>query len=150
MAKRSYVHALVGASPNWRRYVCNRPIQMPMIRRTFPPLFTNALTGVQPVTQPQGLAFAMRYVYGKPTPFQEWMEKHYKTVDFKDVAAFEKADEKWMNEHPELVAKISECSKQYHAEQFRKAAGIIKIKEPKSWENKQPWLKKKKYGKKIH
>ena len=34
-----------------------------MIRRTFPELITNEIVGVQPMTGPVGLAFAMRYKY---------------------------------------------------------------------------------------
>jgi hypothetical protein len=34
-----------------------------MIRRTFPELLTNELVGVQPMSGPVGLAFALRYKY---------------------------------------------------------------------------------------
>ena len=40
-------------------------ILIPMIRRTFPELLTNELVGVQPMSGPVGLAFALRYKYGK-------------------------------------------------------------------------------------
>lgn len=48
-------------------------VLIPMIRRTFPELITNEIVGVQPMTGPVGLAFAMRYKYedtalGYPTP----------------------------------------------------------------------------------
>ena len=53
-------------------------ILIPMIRRTFPELITNEIVGVQPMSGPVGLAFAMRYKYesdnlgsgidGKTTP----------------------------------------------------------------------------------
>ena len=48
-------------------------VLIPMIRRTFPELITNEIVGVQPMTGPVGLAFAMRYKYegtalGNPTP----------------------------------------------------------------------------------
>jgi len=39
-------------------------ILIPMIRRTFPELLTNELVGVQPMSGPVGLAFALRYKYG--------------------------------------------------------------------------------------
>lgn len=38
-------------------------VLIPMIRRTFPELITNEIVGVQPMTGPVGLAFAMRYKY---------------------------------------------------------------------------------------
>jgi len=38
-------------------------ILIPMIRRTFPELITNEVVGVQPMSGPVGLAFALRYVY---------------------------------------------------------------------------------------
>jgi len=42
-------------------------VLIPMIRRTFPELITNEIVGVQPMTGPVGLAFAMRYKYeGSP------------------------------------------------------------------------------------
>ena len=34
-----------------------------MIRRQFPQLLSTQLVSVQPVTQPQGIYFAMRYLY---------------------------------------------------------------------------------------
>ena len=42
-------------------------ILIPMIRRTFPELITNEIVGVQPMSGPVGLAFALRYKYdGQP------------------------------------------------------------------------------------
>lgn len=38
-------------------------VLIPMIRRTFPELITNEIVGVQPMSGPVGLAFAMRYRY---------------------------------------------------------------------------------------
>ena len=38
-------------------------ILIPMIRRTFPELITNDIVGVQPMSGPVGLAFALRYKY---------------------------------------------------------------------------------------
>jgi len=40
-------------------------ILIPMIRRTFPELITNEIVGVQPMSGPVGLAFALRYWYEK-------------------------------------------------------------------------------------
>jgi hypothetical protein len=42
-------------------------ILIPMIRRTFPELITNEIVGVQPMSGPVGLAFAMRYKYENDT-----------------------------------------------------------------------------------
>lgn len=39
-------------------------ILIPMIRRTFPELISNELVGVQPMSGPVGLVFALRYKYG--------------------------------------------------------------------------------------
>jgi Major capsid protein Gp23 len=36
---------------------------IPMIRRTFPELISNELFGIQPMSGPVGLAFALRYIY---------------------------------------------------------------------------------------
>lgn len=38
-------------------------VLIPMVRRTFPELITNEIVGVQPMSGPVGLAFAMRYKY---------------------------------------------------------------------------------------
>jgi hypothetical protein len=38
-------------------------ILIPMIRRTFPELISNEIVGVQPMSGPVGLAFALRYKY---------------------------------------------------------------------------------------
>lgn len=38
-------------------------VLIPMIRRTFPELITNEIVGVQPMSGPVGLAFALRYTY---------------------------------------------------------------------------------------
>ena len=42
-------------------------ILIPMIRRTFPELITNEIVGVQPMSGPVGLAFALRYKYSGAT-----------------------------------------------------------------------------------
>lgn len=42
-------------------------ILIPMIRRTFPELISNEIVGVQPMSGPVGLAFALRYKYGSTT-----------------------------------------------------------------------------------
>jgi len=56
-----------GAVPNGDTYATGDArlpkVLIPMIRRTFPELITNEIVGVQPMTGPVGLAFAMRYKY---------------------------------------------------------------------------------------
>ncbi len=56
-----------GAMPNGDTYATGDArlpkVLIPMIRRTFPELITNEIVGVQPMTGPVGLAFAMRYKY---------------------------------------------------------------------------------------
>jgi hypothetical protein len=56
-----------GAVPNSDTYAPGDyrlpKVLIPMIRRTFPELITNEIVGVQPMTGPVGLAFAMRYKY---------------------------------------------------------------------------------------
>lgn len=50
------------------------PISLALVRRVFPQLFANVLVGVQPLSGPVGLAFALRYVYkdaGDPTKLVE-------------------------------------------------------------------------------
>jgi hypothetical protein len=42
-------------------------ILIPMIRRTFPELISNEIVGVQPMSGPVGLAFALRYTYQSET-----------------------------------------------------------------------------------
>ena len=42
-------------------------VLIPMIRRTFPELITNEIVGVQPMSGPVGLAFALRYAYQSET-----------------------------------------------------------------------------------
>ncbi|MEI7479090.1 MAG: hypothetical protein WCK25_02160 [Actinomycetes bacterium] len=43
-------------------------VLIPMIRRTFPELITNEIVGVQPMSGPVGLAFALRYYYDGSNP----------------------------------------------------------------------------------
>ena len=43
-------------------------VLIPMIRRTFPELITNEIVGVQPMSGPVGLAFALRYKYASGDP----------------------------------------------------------------------------------
>ena len=42
---------------------------IPMIRRTFPELITSEIVGVQPMSGPVGLAFALRYGYSPLKPY---------------------------------------------------------------------------------
>lgn len=42
-------------------------LQLPMLRRIFPELITNEIVGVQPMSGPVGMTFALRYKYGNYT-----------------------------------------------------------------------------------
>ena len=54
-------------------------ISIPMIRRTFPELLATEIVGVQHMSGPVGLAFAMNYVYeDKKIP---WWKKLFKRTD---------------------------------------------------------------------
>jgi len=44
-----------------------RPIALALVRRTFPDLFANKIVGVQAMSTPVGLAYALRVVYGDGT-----------------------------------------------------------------------------------
>jgi hypothetical protein len=58
--------ALTPAGDNYAQGDARLPkILIPMIRRTFPELITNEIVGVQPMSGPVGLAFALRYKYGQ-------------------------------------------------------------------------------------
>jgi hypothetical protein len=51
-------------------------IMIPMIRRVYPELLIKEIVGVQPMSGPVGLAFAMRYTYeAKKLP---WWKKIFK------------------------------------------------------------------------
>ena len=49
-------------------------VLIPMIRRTFPELITNEIVGVQPMSGPVGLAFALRYRYTGIDPLAKGSE----------------------------------------------------------------------------
>ena len=54
----------VGSGDNYAAGDARLPkVLIPMIRRTFPELITNEIVGVQPMSGPVGLAFALRYAY---------------------------------------------------------------------------------------
>ena len=56
--------AAYGSSDSYAQGDARLPkILIPMIRRTFPELITNEIVGVQPMSGPVGLAFALRYKY---------------------------------------------------------------------------------------
>lgn len=67
----SNLGAFGGAVPNSDSYATGDArlpkILIPMIRRTFPELISNEIVGVQPMSGPVGLAFALRYKYGNTT-----------------------------------------------------------------------------------
>lgn len=39
------------------------PIALALVKKSFPALFANQVVGVQPMSQPVGLAYAMRFIY---------------------------------------------------------------------------------------
>lgn len=51
-------------------------ILIPMIRRTFPELITNEIVGVQPMSGPVGLAFALRYRYEQESLGADGIDGH--------------------------------------------------------------------------
>ena len=57
-------NGVVNSGDNYARGDARLPkILIPMIRRTFPELISNEIVGVQPMSGPVGLAFALRYQY---------------------------------------------------------------------------------------
>ncbi len=56
-------------------------IAVPMVRRTFPELVAHDLVGVQPMTGPVGLAFAIRFRAGQDYNSQADVELGYNTID---------------------------------------------------------------------
>jgi hypothetical protein len=56
-------------------------IAVPMVRRTFPELVAHDLVGVQPMTGPVGLAFAIRFRAGDTYNAQSNVELGYNTID---------------------------------------------------------------------
>ena len=54
-------------------------VLIPMIRRTFPELITNEIVGVQPMSGPVGLAFALRYRYEGEN--MDWQDPSRRTYD---------------------------------------------------------------------
>ena len=61
-------------------------VLIPMIRRTFPELITNEIVGVQPMSGPVGLAFALRYRYDGSN--LDWQDPTRRTYDATDPAEF--------------------------------------------------------------
>lgn len=56
-------------------------LAIPMVRRTFPELIAHEIVGVQPMTGPVGLAFAIRYKAGQSYDGTVGTELGYNTVD---------------------------------------------------------------------
>ena len=56
------------------------PISLALVRRVFPQLFANVLVGVQPLSGPVGLAFALRYVYKDAGDPNKLVEAAWKAV----------------------------------------------------------------------
>lgn len=72
-------------TPNGNAYADNgffHKMAIPMVRRTFPELLAHELVGVQPLTGPVGLAFAMRFVAdGTYDGVAATQEIGYNTID---------------------------------------------------------------------
>jgi len=68
---------------NWTTSGMFNKIAVPMVRRTFPELVAHDLVGVQPLTGPVGLAFALRFKSGGPDTYggSSNVELGYNTVD---------------------------------------------------------------------
>lgn len=63
-ATGNYGGAVPGSSDWYASNDARLPkVLIPMVRRTFPELITNEIVGVQPMSGPVGLAFALRYRY---------------------------------------------------------------------------------------
>lgn len=131
-------------SRNKRKYENEKygKISMPMIRRTFPKLFANSLDGVQPISKPAGLAFAMRHLYGR-SEFADWMDNHHKDISLESVRKFESHDEKWIEENYETANTIKKYEVEFKMEKFKKSAGLTKTYKPekRSWKRKGYWEK---------
>lgn len=56
------------------------PISLALVRRTFPNLFANVLVGVQPLTGPVGLAYALRFIYKDIADPTKMVEAAWKAV----------------------------------------------------------------------
>ncbi len=56
-------------------------IAVPMVRRTFPELIAHEIVGVQPLTGPVGLAFALRFRAGQTYGGSSNVELGYNTID---------------------------------------------------------------------
>lgn len=61
-------------------------ILIPMIRRTFPELITNEIVGVQPMSGPVGMAFALRYIYEGSS--LDWQDPTRRTYDATNPSKF--------------------------------------------------------------
>ena len=51
---------------------------MPHIRRVYPQLFSNVTVGVQPVSQPQGIYYALRHLYSNDRSLKDFELKKFK------------------------------------------------------------------------
>lgn len=56
------------------------PVSLALVRRVFPELVANVLVGVQPLTGPVGLAFALRYIYKDASDPKKLVEAAWKAV----------------------------------------------------------------------
>jgi hypothetical protein len=71
-------------TPKGNDYTTNgffNQVAIPMVRRTFPELIAHEICGVQPMTQPVGLAFAMRFIADSAYSGEARKEIGFNTVD---------------------------------------------------------------------
>lgn len=80
VSEASYTDGSFGSS-NYATSGEFHKIAIPMVRRTFPNLIAHELVGVQPMTSPVGLAFALRFRAGSTYNGTSNTELGYNTVD---------------------------------------------------------------------
>lgn len=59
-----------------------RPVALALVRRTFPDLFANKVVGVQAMSTPVGLAYALRVLYDMPNGYSPDHEAAWDNVDY--------------------------------------------------------------------
>jgi hypothetical protein len=74
-------NTVIGYQNNYATNGAFHNIAVPMVRRTFPELVAHDLVGVQPLTQPVGVAFALRYRAGSTYNAAANVELGYNNID---------------------------------------------------------------------
>lgn len=92
------------------------PINLPLVRRTFPELFANKIVSVQPMSKPVGLAYALKM--GDGSKEGEWFEYtmprqriptgvYIKEIDATEYN-FESEEGKWFKYTIDLKGEVNE------------------------------------------